>query len=79
LLRVIDAVVVTYHIDINRELIDLSSRLYGQSTKGLGWDLPAWREWYGKEFRPYWAKKMEEKRQEEAERLAGRAERREKK
>lgn len=79
LLRVIDAVVVTYHIDINRELIDLSSRLYGQSTKGLGWDLPAWREWYGKEFRPYWAQQVAERKREEAERIAAKAKEAEKK
>lgn len=79
LLRVIDAVVVTYHIDINRELVDLSSRLYGQSTRELGWNLPGWRDWYTKDFKPYWAQKLAEKKREEAERIAAKTKDAEKK
>lgn len=79
LLRVIDATVVTYHIDINRELIDLSSRLYEQPTRGLGWNLPAWREWYTKDFKPYWTQKLADQKREEAERLASKMSEKDKK
>src|SRR6185295_1043739 len=53
IMRVLDAAVVTYHIDINNALIDLSSREWGQPTRQLGWNIPAWRQWYGNEFVPY--------------------------
>ncbi len=56
-LRVIDAVVITYRVEVNQALIGLSSQGWGQSTAQLGWDQKAWREWYAKEFVPYRAKK----------------------
>ncbi|MDX2132556.1 MAG: hypothetical protein SFY69_10950 [Planctomycetota bacterium] len=52
-LRVIDAVVVTYHVDMFTTLTDFTSRVMGAPTKQLGWDVPAWREWYAKEFVPH--------------------------
>ncbi len=54
-LRVLDAVVVTYRVEVNNALIGLSSDLWGRPTNRLGWDQEAWREWYTKEFKPYWA------------------------
>lgn len=51
-IRIFDAAVVTYRIDIHNSLIGLSSELWGRSTAGLGWDQIAWREWYAKEFLP---------------------------
>ena len=56
-LRVIDAVVITYRIEVNQALVGLSSQGWGQPTASLGWDQKAWREWYTKEFAPYRAKK----------------------
>jgi hypothetical protein len=50
LLRVLDAAVFAYNVDLNSNLIDMTSRLTGQSTRGMGWNLPAWREWYANEF-----------------------------
>jgi hypothetical protein len=50
ILRVLDAAVYTYNVDLNNSLIDMTSRLTGQSTRGLGWNIPAWREWYANEF-----------------------------
>jgi hypothetical protein len=53
-LRVIDAVVITYRTEVNAALIGLSTQGWGgQSTAGLGWDQQAWRVWYNKEFLPY--------------------------
>lgn len=52
-LRVIDAVVVTYRVEVHQALVDLSSRAWGRSTAPLGWDLPAWRRWYRDEFLPH--------------------------
>src|SRR5262249_9087404 len=46
ILRVIDAVVVTYRYEVHNALVDLSSKAWGQSTYKLGWDNPAWRKWY---------------------------------
>jgi hypothetical protein len=50
LLRILDAVVYSYNVDLNNQLVDMTSRLTGQSTRGLGWNLPAWREYYANEF-----------------------------
>ncbi len=53
-LRVIDAVVITYRTEVNAALIGLSTQGFGgQSTAHLGWDQKAWREWYAREFVPY--------------------------
>jgi hypothetical protein len=56
-LRVIDAVVITYRVEVNAALIGLSTQGYGQSTAYLGWDQKAWREWFARDFTPYRAKK----------------------
>lgn len=63
-LRVMDAVVVTYRVDIFNTLTDFTETAWGQPTKQLGWNVPAWREWYTKEFVP------EMKRREEAKQAA---------
>lgn len=60
ILRVLDAAVVTYHVDIHNALVDWSSREFGSSTNGLGYNIPAWREWYAKEFVPQQARKAAE-------------------
>lgn len=53
-LRVIDAVVITYRVEVNAALIGLSTQGWGgQSTASLGWDQAAWRAWYANEFVPY--------------------------
>ncbi len=52
IIRVFDAAVVTYRVDVHNSLIGLSSELWGRSTAGLGWDQTAWREWYLKQFLP---------------------------
>jgi hypothetical protein len=57
-LRVIDAVVYTYHTEVHRALVDLSSRAWGRSTDRLGWDNREWVRWYRSEFQPYWTRKQ---------------------
>ncbi|MFZ2874852.1 MAG: hypothetical protein WAZ94_10260 [Phycisphaerales bacterium] len=58
ILRVLDAVVVTYHVDIHNALVDLTSRSWGQSTEPLGWNVPAWHKWYRETYLPYLADKQ---------------------
>ncbi len=54
ILRVIDAYVVTYRVDVHNALVDLSTRGWGgRSTASLGWDTAKWREWYATEFLPH--------------------------
>lgn len=50
--RVIDAVAVTYRVDVHNALVGLSSEAWGRSTAHLGWDNAQWREWYTREFLP---------------------------
>lgn len=52
ILRVVDAVVITYRTEVHRALVALSSRAWGQSTAHLGWSPKAWRAWYRGEFLP---------------------------
>lgn len=51
-LRVIDAVVVTYRVEVHDALVRLTSDLWGQDTSYLGWDIPKWKRWYAGEFVP---------------------------
>lgn len=51
-LRVIDAVVVTYRTIVHEALVDISTRAWGRSTRHLGWDQDAWWRWYRGEFLP---------------------------
>lgn len=57
ILRVIDAVVMTYRVDVHNALIRLTSTEWGQDTSKFGWDLDAWRNWHETEFKPYVAAK----------------------
>lgn len=53
-LRVIDAFVVTYRVEVNRSLIALANKGWdGRDTSPLGWNTKAWRHWYANEFVPY--------------------------
>lgn len=51
-LRVVDAVTVTYRVDVHNALVGLSSDAWGRSTADLGWDNAKWRDWYTREFLP---------------------------
>lgn len=60
ILRVLDAVVVEYHVELHRELVDWSTREYGQDTSGFGYNYEAWKTWYDKDFLPHLAAKRAE-------------------
>jgi hypothetical protein len=64
-LRVTDAVVVSYRTDIHTSLVNMTTADWGQSTNQFGYDMRAWWAWYNDTYLPF-------KRQqaEEAERLA---------
>ncbi len=57
-LRIVDAVVVTYHIEVHNSLVGLSSEAWGRPTNKLGWDQGAWHKWYKDEFAPAMAAKQ---------------------
>lgn len=59
ILRVFDAHVVTYRTEVNAALIGLSSRLTGRDMSGLGWNQPAWGQWYQEEGRGMIAAKQD--------------------
>lgn len=53
-LRVIDAVVVTYRVEIHNALIAIADAGWdGRSTARLGWDQRKWAIWYANEFVPH--------------------------
>lgn len=56
-IRVIDAAVITYRVDVHNALIGLSSAAWGRPTDRLGWDNSEWQKWYTGEFLPFWAAK----------------------
>lgn len=56
-LRVVDAVVVTYRTEVHNALVRLTSDEWGRSTAEFGYDLPRWRRWYAEEFEPFLAAK----------------------
>lgn len=53
-LRVMDAYVLTYRMDVHNSLNKLAAAGWGgQSVAHLGWDQNAWKSWYYNEFKPY--------------------------
>lgn len=52
ILRVDDAVVVTYLPQVHRALNRLGSSLTGQTTDGMGYDLAAWHAWHDDVYLP---------------------------
>ncbi len=49
-LRVIDAFVFQYNVEVHNSLVELSSAGWGRSTSQLGWDSAAWTKWYQEDF-----------------------------
>jgi hypothetical protein len=66
-LRIIDAHVITYRMEVHNALIDMSSRAMGKPTDGFGFDQPRWRTWYTDEFKPF----MEARKADEARKAKG--------
>lgn len=53
-MRVIDAYVITYRIDVHNALVGLANAGWdGRDTGPLGWDQKKWHDWYTREFKPY--------------------------
>lgn len=52
ILRVDDAVVITYLPQVSRVLNRLGSRLTGESTEAMGYDLAAWWAWHNETYLP---------------------------
>jgi hypothetical protein len=50
--RIMDAVVIVYRAYIHDSLVTMTTRETGQSTKELGYDVAAWREWYNTVYVP---------------------------
>jgi len=50
ILRVIDAFVFQYNVEVHNSLVELSSAGWGKPTAGLGWDTAAWTKWYHEDF-----------------------------
>lgn len=65
-LRVIDAAVVTYQMDVHSALTRLSSAGWGRSTSELGFDQRRWREWVKAELPAIIAKRDQAAREAEA-------------
>jgi len=58
-MRVINATVITYRVDVHNALVSLSSRAMGKATDALGWDNAKWRAWYEDEMKPELARRAE--------------------
>lgn len=52
LLRVMDAVVITYRTEVHYALVDMTSAEWGRSTQQFAYDRRAWADWYNHEYRP---------------------------
>lgn len=66
LLRISGATVYSYHTEVHGSLVDLSTRLSGESTRDMGWNVPAWQRWYAQTFAPAWEAKQREAKAAEA-------------
>jgi hypothetical protein len=70
-LRVTDAVAVTYRADVHQSLVAMTSADWGKPTGHLGYDPKAWWAWYNDEYVPFKrAQAAEAAAREKAERAA---------
>lgn len=60
-LRVINAYVFQYNVDLHNTLVGMTSDAWGQPTAHLGWDKQKWQEWYDRDFGPMLQKQADEK------------------
>ncbi len=60
LLRVTDAVVVTYRTEIHTSLVNLTSADWGQSTESFGYDMHRWYTWFNDEYVPFKKRQAED-------------------
>ena len=59
ILRVIDAVAVSYRTAVHRSLVAMTTHEFGRSTEHLAYDPAKWWTWYNDEFVPHMQKKLE--------------------
>lgn len=52
-LRIVDAVAITYRTQIHYSLVSMTTNDWGQSTEYLGYDMGQWREWYNTQYIPF--------------------------
>ncbi len=48
-----DGVEITYRMDVHNTLVRLASDAIGESTRGLGFDMWQWYEWYNETYVPH--------------------------
>lgn len=65
-MQVFDAVVVTYRMGVHTSLVDMTSRAWGRSTEGIGFDPREWGAWLNEEFLPYLAQRRAQEGETEA-------------
>ena len=51
-IRVIDAVVYAYRVEIHNQLVGLASDAAGKPMDALGWDQAKWQRWWKEEMQP---------------------------
>lgn len=61
LLRIMDAVVITYRTEVHTALVQLTSADWGSSTQNLGYDQDRWRAWYLDTYLPFKERQAEER------------------
>lgn len=59
-LRIMDAVVISYRTEIHTALVGITSGEWGRSTEYLGYDRDAWLRWYAEEYKPALAQRETE-------------------
>ncbi|MCI0435923.1 MAG: hypothetical protein L0271_20115, partial [Gemmatimonadetes bacterium] len=58
ILRVVDAVAISYRIDVHDSLVAMTTQEMGRPTEYLGYDPKAWWTWYNDEFVPHMRRKV---------------------
>jgi hypothetical protein len=53
ILRVVDAVAIIYRTAVHSSLVAMTTEDWGQSTEYLGYNMPAWWEWYNTHYVPF--------------------------
>jgi hypothetical protein len=66
ILRVIDAFVYTYNVDVHNTLVRMTEGALGEPTAEFGWDNPRWVEWFETRMRPELARRAVEEAKAEA-------------
>ena len=52
-LRVMDAVVISYRTEVHDALVNMTTSDWGQPTEPMGYNIQAWWDWYDKQYVPY--------------------------